>query len=613
MCGIVAAAAERNVTPILIDGLERLDEDGDGFSNADEIDNGADPCSAASVPPDNDGDVGKVARLVESLAPVPEAHVGLAHTRWATHGRPSETNAHPQVSGGHLALVHNGIIENHETLHQRLESEGYRFASETDTEAIVHLIDSHIAAGADLTTAVCRARNELEGAFALAVVDSRFPDRVVAARQGSPLVVGVGVGEHFLASDAAALVPVTQQVVSLADGDVVCLTAGEYTLLDAEDRPVDRPIRISSISPDATEKGGFRHFMQKEIHEQPRAVADTLDGLVDGTRLLPGLDRDLLAAVRAVRIIACGTSYHAGLVARYWIEAFAGVPVAVEIASEYRYREPAIVDGTLFVAISQSGETADTLAAVARAGQHRYIATLGICNVPESALTRECDHVLMTRAGMEVGVASTKAFTTQLTLLMVLTAALAEARGADSALVREILEHLGQAPEQMREVLAMDETVAELAEHFADKHNALFLGRGPGYPIAMEGALKLKEISYIHAEAYAAGELKHGPLALVDEDLPVVVTASSNRLLEKLKSNLQEVRARGGQLYVFADRGVTLGDSEGMRVIRVPVAHSETSPILQIVPLQLLAYHVGVLKGTDVDQPRNLAKSVTVE
>lgn len=609
MCGIVAAAATRNVTPILLDGLKRLEYRGYDSAGLALVDAAQGLRSWRAV--------GKVARLVELLEqarqPAPEAHVGLAHTRWATHGRPSEANAHPQLSGDRLALVHNGIIENHEALHRRLEAEGYRFASETDTEVIVHLIDSHIATGADLTQAVCRARNELEGAFALAVVDSRFPDRVVAVRHGSPLVIGVGVGEHFLASDAAALVPVTQQMVSLTDGDVACLTADGYEIIDADNRAARRPIRISALPPEATEKGRFRHFMQKEIHEQPRAIADTLEGLIDGTRLLPGFDHDLLAAVRAIRIVACGTSYHAGLVARYWIEALAGVPVAVEIASEYRYRQPAIVDGTLFVAISQSGETADTLAAVAHAKAHGYLATVGVCNVPESALTRDCDHVLMTRAGMEVGVASTKAFTTQLTLLMVLTIALARTRDADPASIRGIVEHLGQAPEQMREVLAMDEVVAELAEQFADKHNALFLGRGPGYPIAMEGALKLKEISYIHAEAYAAGELKHGPLALVDEDLPVVVTASSNRLLEKLKSNLHEVRARGGRLYVFADRGVTLGDSAGMRVIRVPVAHSEIAPILQIVPMQLLAYHVGVLKGTDVDQPRNLAKSVTVE
>jgi glucosamine--fructose-6-phosphate aminotransferase (isomerizing) len=517
------------------------------------------------------------------------------------------------MSAHRVAVVHNGIIENHLELKQKLLDQGYAFDSETDTEVVAHLIESELDRAADSMAAVRAALTQLKGAYALAIFIKDEPDRIFGARLGSPLVIGVGLGEHFLASDAAALVPVTQQMVFLEDGDLVELEREDYRICRLDGTRVERPIRISSLPADSADRGHYRHFMEKEIHEQPEAIAATLEAHLDGTRVCPSLDRDLLRQVRAIHIIACGTSYHAGLVARYWIERLARIPVSVEIASEYRNRRPAIPENPLLVAISQSGETADTLAAIEHAKTSGYLTTLGICNVPESALTRACDHVLMTRAGLEIGVASTKAFTTQLTVLLLLATALAEAHGAPAAQTREVLEALGQAAQQAREVLAMDQAVLEIAEEIANKPHALFLGRGEEYPIAMEGALKLKEISYIHAEAYAAGELKHGPLALVDESLPVIVTASSNELLTKLISNLHEVRARGGMLYVFADQGVTMADDPNVRLIRVPAPHSVISPLLQVLPLQFLAYHVGILKGTDVDQPRNLAKSVTVE
>ncbi len=605
MCGIVAACAERNIVPILIDGLKRLEYRG--------YDSAGVACLSADGALYHQAEVGKVADLVATLDPALASRIGIAHTRWATHGAPTRANAHPHVSGERVAVVHNGIIENFESLREVLKAQGYVFRSETDTEVIVHLLDRELAGGLEPLAALAAACRLLQGAYSIAAVCRAWPDRVIGARSGSPLVVGVGVGEHFLASDAAALVPVTQQMIFLEDGDLVEIRRDSVQVVDQAMAAVHRPIRISTLPADAIDKGRYRHFMEKEIHEQPDAIAMTLQAQLDGTRICPSLDRDLLKRVRAIHIIACGTSFHAGLVARYWIEALARIPVSVEIASEYRYRQPAIPDDTLLVAISQSGETADTLAALDRAEALGYLATLGICNVPESALTRQCDQILMTRAGLEVGVASTKAFTTQLTVLLLLAAGLAEARGIEARIVRQVLEALGQAPQQAREVLAMDERVLAVAERIAEKPHALFLGRGPEYPIAMEGALKLKEVSYIHAEAYAAGELKHGPLALVDDSLPVIVPASSNSLLTKLVSNLQEVRARGGRLYVFADRGVTIEQHPAMELIRVPAAHSIISPILQVLPLQFLAYHVGVLKGTDVDQPRNLAKSVTVE
>ncbi|PKL96589.1 MAG: glutamine--fructose-6-phosphate transaminase (isomerizing) [Gammaproteobacteria bacterium HGW-Gammaproteobacteria-8] len=605
MCGIVAAVAERDVAAILIDGLRRLEYRGYDSAGLALIDAGGRLLRQRAV--------GKVARLTEALGESHHGQIGIAHTRWATHGRPSEANAHPQLSNTRIAVVHNGIIENYEALREELRADGYAFESETDTEIIGHLIHRECRGGVDFSDALHAAIARLEGSFALAILDAEHPDRLWGVRRGSPLVVGVGVGEHFLASDAAALVPLTQQMIYLEEGDRVEIRRGSARVFNADGESVQRATRISSIPADNADKGTYRHFMLKEIHEQPAAIAATLDGYLEGGRILPELNSDLLRKTRAIHILACGTSYHAGMVARYWIEALAGIPVMVEVASEYRYRTPAVPDGTLMLAISQSGETADTLAALELASERRYIGRLGICNVPESALTRICDHSLMTRAGLEIGVASTKAFTTQLTVLLLLSAALAREHGADPARLRTITAALGQIAQQAREVLALDQTIEQLATRIADKSHALFLGRGAEFPIALEGALKLKEVSYIHAEGYAAGELKHGPLALVDEDLPVIVSASSNHLLEKLRSNLHEVRARGGQVIVFADRNVTLESSDGVEVIKLPIAHSVASPILQVLPLQLLAYYVGVLRGTDVDQPRNLAKSVTVE
>jgi len=604
MCGIVAAIAERDVVPLLIDGLRRLEYRGYDSAGLAIVDR-----AGAMQRYRAQGKVNRLAERVEAR----HGETGIAHTRWATHGAPSEHNAHPHVSGAHVAVVHNGIIENFQALKQQLEADGYAFASETDTEVIAHLIEHELESTSDMAAAIRATVAKLEGSYALAILDARRPDRLWGVRQGSPLVVGVGIGEHFLASDAAALVPLTQQMMYLDDGDLVEIRRDTVAISDRKGRAQDRPVRVSAIPADSADKGQFRHFMLKEIHEQPGAIAATLDGYLEGGRLLPALDGALLRATRAIHILACGTSYHAGMVARYWIEQLAGIPAAVEIASEYRYRRPAVPEGTLMLAISQSGETADTLAALELARDRRYLARLGICNVPESALTRICEHTLMTRAGLEIGVASTKAFTTQLTLLLLLAAALGREHGQDGRAVREIIDALGGVAQQAREVLALEARVEQIAASIADKNHALFLGRGPEFPIALEGALKLKEVSYIHAEGYAAGELKHGPLALVDEDLPVIVTASNNHLLEKLKGNLHEVRARGGRLTVFADRNVTFSGEPDMDVVHLPIAHTPASPILQVLPLQLLAYHVGVLRGTDVDQPRNLAKSVTVE
>ncbi|GAB4175217.1 MAG: glutamine--fructose-6-phosphate transaminase (isomerizing) [Wenzhouxiangellaceae bacterium] len=605
MCGIVAAAARRDVVPILIDGLRRLEYRGYDSAGLAVID--------AQGRLLRHREVGKVARLAETLPQEVSGTIGIAHTRWATHGAPVERNAHPHLSGQRIAVVHNGIIENFQDLRRALEAQGYQFESDTDTEIIGHLVHAELEHHPNMVEALRRAASRLRGSFALALLDARQPDRLWGVRRGSPLVIGVGVGEHFLASDAAAMVSLTQRMIFLNDGDLVEIASDRYQILDATGQSVTRPVRISALPSDAVEKGQYRHFMLKEIHEQPGAIAATLDGYLDGGTILPGLDTDLLAGTRAVHIVACGTSYHAGLVARYWIEALAGIPVMVEVASEYRYRTPAVPEGTLMLAISQSGETADTLAALEIAGSRQYRARLGICNAPESALTRICDHTLMTRAGVEIGVASTKAFTTQLTVLLLLSAALAREHGADPGRVSEVIEALGRVVQHSREVLALEDEIEALASRIAPCANALFLGRGADFPIALEGALKLKEVSYIHAEGYPAGELKHGPLALIDDELPVIVSASSNHLLEKLRGNLQEVRARGGRLYVFADRDVTLEADEGIELVHLPVTHSIASPILHVLPLQLLAYHVGVLRGTDVDQPRNLAKSVTVE
>ncbi|MDD3651436.1 glutamine--fructose-6-phosphate transaminase (isomerizing) [Immundisolibacter sp.] len=610
MCGIVCAIARHDVVPDLLEGLRRLEYR--GYDSA-----GIAVCQA-------DGRlqrvraVGKVAELGRRLAAAPlHGFAGIGHTRWATHGAPSEANSHPHISRGELAVVHNGIIENHQALRQVQQAAGFEFTSQTDTEVIGHQVRLHLDQGLDLFEAVRAAAAQLEGAFAIGVLSGADPERLIAARRGSPLVIGVAPDAVYLASDAAALLPFTQDMLFLHDGDVAELRIGAVRVVDAAGRPVERPLQRSSLSAAATERGAYRHYMQKEIFEQPQAIADTLDGRLGETRVLEAAFGTEASAifdrVREVRIVACGTSFHAGCVARYWFEAIAGLPCQVEIASEFRYRDSVVPADALLVAISQSGETADTLEALREARRRGYAHTLAICNVPESSLTREADLKLMTHAGPEIGVASTKAFTTQLTALMLLVIALGRrhrlAAEAEAALVAE----LRRLPAAVQAVLQLDAAIAALAPQFADKHHALFLGRGVHYPVAQEGALKLKEISYIHAEAYAAGELKHGPLALVDADMPVVAVAPSDPLLEKLKSNMEEVRARGGRLLVFADAAGGLAGSD-VTLVGVPTdAIGHLTPVLFSVPLQLLAYHVAVIRGTDVDQPRNLAKSVTVE
>ncbi|MBB3230654.1 glutamine--fructose-6-phosphate transaminase (isomerizing) [Halomonas stenophila] len=610
MCGIVGAVAQRNVQGILLEGLKRLEYRGyDSAGMAIRADDGRlQRCRA----------LGKVAALEDKLAAAPLAgHSGIAHTRWATHGRPSEANAHPHQSGERLAVVHNGIIENHEALRDELEAVGYSFASETDTEVVAHLLEREARQG-DLLGAVQRVLARLDGAYALGVIHADEPDVVIGARKGSPLVVGVGIEEAFLASDPLALLRVTDRFIYLEEGDVVRLAAGgEITILDAAGTPVTREIQTFEHGDGAASKGEYRHFMLKEIHEQPTVIAAALEGRLGDRNVLVesfGPEAEtLFAGVRQIHLVACGTSYHAGLVARYWLERYAGVPVQVEVASEYRYRRVVVPEGTLFVTLSQSGETADTLAALRFARDRDYLGSLAICNVPGSSLVRESDLTLMTRAGPEIGVASTKAFTTQLTALMLLTLALGRLRGQDPDEQAGLVEALRGLPGLVRRVLSLDPAIEALSTAFGEKHHALFLGRGAHFPIALEGALKLKEISYIHAEAYPAGELKHGPLALVDSEMPVISVAPNDELLDKLKSNLQEVRARGGELFVFADAEVGLAEEEGVHVLRLPHVHEALAPILYTLPLQLLSYHVAVLKGTDVDQPRNLAKSVTVE
>ena len=562
--------------------------------------------------------VGKVEMLSQALEAHPlEGPLGLAHTRWATHGAPSERNAHPHIAADRVAVVHNGIIENHAELRAELLARGDPLESDTDTELIAHLIHHALDDSADLLTAVRACLARLRGAYAIAVIDRAAPDRLVVARSGSPLVIGVGIGEHFVASDSAALLPVTQQFRYLEEGDVAEIWRTGVRVLDRSGQAVERPLLRSRLADETLDRGAYRHFMLKEIHEQPRVLAETLEGRLTADRVLPemfGPDAEtLFGQVRAVHLVACGTSYHAALVARYWIEALTGIPAVAEIASEFRYRQPAVPADTLLVTLSQSGETADTLAALRASRERPYLSRLAICNVPESSLVRESDRVLMTRAGVEVGVASTKAFTTQLVALMLLTLCIGQAQSLAPEEVARIVTDLRSLPQQVERVLALEPAVAALAPRLVHREHALFLGRGVEYPIALEGALKLKEISYIHAEGYAAGELKHGPLALVSEDMPVVALAPHNALLEKLLSNLQEVRARGGELLVFTGEGVDLPDEEGVAVLSLPVPLSALSPVVFTVPLQLLAYHVAVLKGTDVDRPRNLAKSVTVE
>jgi glucosamine--fructose-6-phosphate aminotransferase (isomerizing) len=611
MCGIVGAIAERNVVPLLMEGLRRLEYRGYDSAGLAVIDGSGRLARRRTV--------GKVKMLEEALEQTPASgEIGIAHTRWATHGVPSERNAHPHISLDGLAIVHNGIIENHEELREDLERRGYRFASETDTEVVAHRIHRHLETLGDLFKAVRATVAELEGAYALVVMSESDPGRLVAAREGCPVVIGLGVQENFIASDVAALLPVTRRFVFLEEGDVAEVRRTSLRIVDRDGNSVERPVRESELNADAAEKGPYRHYMLKEIHEQPRAIADTLQERLANGRLLEAafgpVAGEVFKRAAGVHIVACGTSFHAAAVVRYFIEQICRIPCAVDIASEYRYRNPLVPPGSVFVAISQSGETADTLAALRLAKQSGYLSQLAICNVPESSLVRESELVMLTRAGPEIGVASTKAFTTQLAALAMLVIALAKHHGADAEREHGLVMRLIELPALIEKTLALDPVVHRLAERFADKHHALFLGRGALYPIAMEGALKLKEISYIHAEAYPAGELKHGPLALVDADMPVIAVAPNNDLLEKLKSNLMEVRARGGELIVFADPESGFQSSDGVTVIEMPKTVSYfQAPAVYAIPLQLLAYHVAILKGTDVDQPRNLAKSVTVE
>ncbi|MFY1028741.1 glutamine--fructose-6-phosphate transaminase (isomerizing) [Pseudomonas asiatica] len=611
MCGIVGAVAERNITAILIEGLKRLEYRGyDSAGLAVLTQNGELQRRRR---------IGKVSELEAAVAAEPLAgQLGIAHTRWATHGAPTEGNAHPHFSGNEVAVVHNGIIENHEELREELKGLGYVFTSQTDTEVIVHLIHHTLKSVPDLTDALKAAVKRLHGAYGLALISAKQPDRLVAARSGSPLVIGLGLGENFLASDQLALRQVTDRFMYLEEGDIAEIRRDQVSIWDQDGHKVQRETVQYHEGAEAADKGTYRHFMLKEIHEQPSVVQRTLEGRLGKDNVMVQAfgpqAAELFAKVRNVQIVACGTSYHAGMVARYWLESLAGIPCQVEVASEFRYRKVVVQPDTLFVSISQSGETADTLAALRNAKELGFLGSLAICNVGISSLVRESDLTLLTLAGPEIGVASTKAFTTQLVSLMLLTLALGQVRGTlEAGVEAELVEELRRLPARLGEALAMDATVEKIAELFADKHHTLFLGRGAQYPVAMEGALKLKEISYIHAEAYPAGELKHGPLALVDNDMPVVTVAPNNELLEKLKSNLQEVRARGGELVVFADEQAGMTNGEGTHVIKVPHIADALAPILYTIPLQLLSYYVAVLKGTDVDQPRNLAKSVTVE
>jgi glucosamine--fructose-6-phosphate aminotransferase (isomerizing) len=607
MCGIVGISAQRDVVDNLISGLRALEY------------RGYDSAGIAVVAGDGIARLrakGKVADLAERQAATPvSGQCGIAHTRWATHGVPNEGNAHPHVSGP-TTVVHNGIIENHAALRAELKAQGYQFTSQTDTEVIAHLVEHLRSGGQSLLSAVQQAVKRLDGAYSIAVVSAAEPGVLIGARLGSPLVVGLGEGEQYLASDIHALLPLTRRFIYLQEGDVAALDQHAVRVFDAEDRPVERPVKESLFDMASVEKGGYRHYMLKEIHEQPHVLADTLEGRIAGGRILTnilGVDAaGLLEKTEAVHIIACGTSFHAGLVARYWIESVAGIPCNTEIASEYRYRSPVVRPGTLFVSVSQSGETADTLAALKMARTRGYLAELAVCNVPESSIVRESELVLMTRAGPEIGVASTKAFTTQLVALALFALELGRVKGLDEGRYLDGVRQLEQLPALVAEALKLDGQIAAMAERFADKQHALFLGRGTHWPVAMEGALKLKEISYIHAEAYAAGELKHGPLALVDADMPVIAIAPNDHLIDKLKSNLEEVRARGGELYAFIDESVA-HELDAAHVLTLPAAGEFIAPVLFTIPLQLLAYHVAVLRGTDVDQPRNLAKSVTVE
>ncbi len=610
MCGIVGAVAQRDVAGILLMGLQSLEY------------RGYDSAGVATV--DSSGSlnrlrrVGKVKELVEAVEQYGmPGGTGIAHTRWATHGEPNEANAHPHVSVDRIAVVHNGIIENHQELRVKLKALSYDITSDTDTEVIAHLVDHELKTSGSLFEAVQKTVSQLEGAYGTVIMDRTEPDQLIVARSGSPLVIGYGVGEHFIASDQLALLPVTRRFAFLEEGDVARITRTSVEVVDVNGNAVERAVEESTLSHDASDKGIYRHFMQKEIHEQPVAIQRTLEDRLSGGRVLDAAfgenAEQLLKDVEHVQIIACGTSYHAGMTARYWFEDFAGVSCNVEIASEYRYRKSHVRPNSLLVTISQSGETADTLAALRLSQQQGYMTSLTICNVPGSSLTRESDMTYLMKAGAEIGVASTKAFTVQLSALLMLAAAVGHHKGMGAEREKQVVAALQSLPAKIEQVLSMDEAIQGLAEDFADKHHSLFLGRGDQYPIAMEGALKLKEISYIHAEAYAAGELKHGPLALIDADMPVIVVAPNNELVEKLKSNVEEVRARGGLMYVFADKQAQFVSDQTMTVLEVPHCDPLIAPIIYTIPLQLLSYHVALIKGTDVDQPRNLAKSVTVE
>lgn len=610
MCGIVGAVAQRDVADILLEGLRRLE-----YRGYD---------SAGIVTVDGEGELarvralGKVSVLQQALEKSPTlGGTGIAHTRWATHGEPSEKNAHPHVSCETIAVVHNGIIENHHHLRESLKAKGYLFTSDTDTEVIAHLIFDIMKTHDSLREAVQLASAQLEGAYGMAILDKRQPDRLVVARSGSPLVIGYGLGENFVASDQLALLPVTRRFSYLEEGDIAEITRQSVTIFDASGAQVERPIRESNAAHDSGDKGQFKHFMVKEIHEQPLAIQQTLAGRIENGRVLESCfgekASELFEQIEHIQIVACGTSYNAGMVARYWFEALSGVSCNVEIASEFRYRQSFVPKNSLLVTLSQSGETADTLAALRLAKQMGYKASLTICNVDGSSLVRESDMAYLMKAGVEIGVASTKAFTVQLTALLMLVVAIGRHKGMSDAQEQEIVSSLLSLPAKIEQTLTLDKEIEQLAEEFADKQHSLFLGRGSQYPIAQEGALKMKEISYIHAEAYAAGELKHGPLALIDAEMPIIVVAPNNELLEKLKSNVEEVRARGGLLYVFADKDANFQSDDTMKVINLPHIDELIAPIIYTVPTQLLAYYVALIKGTDVDQPRNLAKSVTVE
>lgn len=617
MCGIVGAISERNVTPILLEGLKKLEYRGYDSAGVCVMDDNHKIQRIRTL--------GKVHILEEAIQKNPITGIcGIAHTRWATHGAPAEQNAHPLMSGDSIAVVHNGIIENHAALRKKLENAGYHFNSQTDTETAAHLIHFYLLETKDFLTALQHAAAEMEGAFALGVMSAAHPKTLGIIRQGSPLVIGMGLGEVFIASDPMAVLPLAQKFIYLEEGDIGVVTLDEINIIDNQGKRVERPVQPPLWAGESVSKGHYRHFMLKEIYEQPRVITETMEGRFSQTHILTEIlgnqSHALLEKTKAIHIVACGTSYHAGLVARYWFEKIAGIPCQVEVASEFRYRQSVVLPGTLLITVSQSGETADTLAALRHAKEigeaGGYAGFLAICNVPGSSLVRESECVLMTRAGVEIGVASTKAFTAQLTAFLMLVMLCAHERGGDEAYhaqLKSYLNELKKLPALSQQILELDSKIQQMAHTFADKQHALFLGRGPEFPIVLEGALKLKELSYIHAEAYPAGELKHGPLALVDKNMPVIIVAANNELLGKLKSNVEEVKTRGGQCFIFADTATGFSEDAHTHVIELPEMHPLIAPIAYTIPLQLLAYHVAVLKGTDVDQPRNLAKSVTVE